>query len=138
VPLVQYIGDGENAFGRNQSGEKNELLSNRKSIYSNLEYHKGLIRVIKIFDAENKTNLMSSFAKEYSLKAYTGMHLARRVGGRELAVYRDKMRSLDVDLSYVVDIYYWALRILGCRVCDLIFQVPRTVLLSLRRRRVPT
>lgn len=138
VPLVQYIGDGENAFGRNQTGEKNALLADRTSIYSNLEYHKGLIKVVEIFDAENKTSVKSGFAREYSLKAYTGMSLARKVGERELIIYMDKMRSLNIELSYIVDIYYWALKILGCRVCDLIFQFPRTILLALRRRRVPS
>lgn len=138
VPLVQYIGDGENAFGTNAAAEKNALLSNRKSIYSNLEYHKGLIKVIRIFDAENGTDLLRRFAAEYSLKAYTGMRLARRVGRPELAIYRDRMKALGLELTPVVDVYYWTLRLFGARISDLFFQLPRTVLLGLRRRHVPT
>lgn len=136
VPLVQYIGDGENGFGLSDSGEKNTLLSDRKSIYSNLEYHKGLIKIIEIFDNENRTDLMNSFAREYSLRAYTGMYNACKVGKCELINYWNKMKSLNIKLSFITKIYYWALKILGYKVCDLIFQIPRKILLGFRKRKV--
>lgn len=137
VPLVQRIGDGENAFGLSDSSEKNPLLADRKSIYSNLEFHKGLIRIIEIFDDENGTDLINSFAREYSLRAYTGMYNACKVGKRELINYWNKMKSLNIKLSFIAKIYYWALKILGYKVCDLIFQIPRKILLDFRKRHVP-
>ena len=136
VPLVQCINDGENAFGLTDSSEKNSLLADRKSIYSNLEYHKGLIRVIELFDNENGTDLKNSFDREYSLRSYTGMSKACKAGQREFINYWNKMKSLNVKLSVTAKIYYWALKILGYKVCDFIFDIPRKILLAFRKRQV--
>jgi len=136
VPLIQFKGDGENGFGLSASSERNTLLADRRSIYSGLEYHKGLIKIIEIFDNENGTDLMNSFAREYSLKAYTGMSDACKVGKHELIIYWNKMKSLNIKLSIIARIYYWALKILGYKVCDSIFQFPRKILLGYRKRRV--
>jgi len=136
LPLVQCINDGENAFGISDSSEKNSLLADRKSIYSNLEYHKGLIRVIELFDDENGTDLKNSFAREYSLRAFTGLSKARKAGQRELIIYWNKMKALNVKLSWIAKMYYWALKILGYRVCDFIFDIPKKILLGLRKRQV--
>ena len=136
VPLVQCINDGENAFGLSDSSEKNSLLVDRKSIYSNLEYHKGLIKVIEIFDNENGTDLINSFSTEYSLRAYAGMSKARKAGNLEFINYWDKMKSLNIKLSLIPKIYYWALKILGYKVSDFIFQIPRKILLGFRKRHI--
>jgi len=136
VPLVQCINDGENAFGLSDSSEKNLLLVDRKSIYSNLEYHKGLIKVIEIFDNENGTDLINSFSTEYSLRAYAGMSKARKAGNLEFINYWDKMKSLNIKLSLIPKIYYWALKILGYKVSDFIFQIPRKILLGFRKRHI--
>lgn len=137
VPLVQCIGDGENAFGLSDSSEKNQLLADRKSIHSSLEYHKVLIKVIEIFDNENRTNLIDSFAREYSLRAYVGMSRACKAGKREFINYWNTMKSLNIKLSLIARMYYWALKILGYKVCDFIFQIPRKILLGFRKRQIP-
>jgi len=132
VPLVQCINDGENSFGVSDSSEKNPLLADRKSIYSNLEYHKKLIRVIEIFDGENGTDLMNSFAREYSLRGYGGMSKACKAGKREFYNYWTKMNSLNIKLSLISKIYYWALKIFGYKVCDVVFFIPKSILIGLR------
>lgn len=134
VPLVRCINDGENAFGLSDSSEKNALLADRKSIYSNLEYHKGLIQVVKLFDEENGTDLMKSFAKEYSLRAYGGMAKAREGGRGQFVDYCDKIKALDIKLSFTVTLYYWALNLLGVAVCNTVFEIPKKLLLNIRRR----
>lgn len=134
VPLVQCINDGENAFGLSDSSEKNLLLADRKSIYSNLAYHKCLIKVIEIFDYENGTDLINSFAREYSLRAYAGMSKARKAGKNELIIYWKMMKSLDIELYLIAKMYYWALKVLGYKVCDFIFKIPRKILLGFRKR----
>ena len=136
VPLVQCINDGENAFGLSDSSEKNLLLADRKSIYSNLEYHKGLIKIIEIFDNENRTNLIDSFAREYSLRVYVGMSRACKAGNREFINYWNKMKSLNIKLSQIARMYYWALKILGYKVCNFIFRIPRKILLGFRKRHI--
>ena len=136
VPLVQCINDGENAFGLSDSSEKNSLLADRKSICSNLEYHKGLIKIIEIFDNENGTDLINSFAIEYSLRAYAGMSKACKAGNREFVNYWNKMKSLNIKLSLIAKMYYWALKMLGYKVCDFIFQIPRKILLGFRKRHI--
>lgn len=133
IPLVHCVGDGENAFGLNESSEKNVLLSDRKSSLSNLEYHKALIEVIKIFDSENATDLLNSFSKEYSLRSFTGMYIARKNSRDELKAYWIMMKSLNIKTYATSHIYYWLLSILGCKVCDLIFYVPKAGLLKARQ-----
>jgi len=133
VPLVECINDGENAFGLSESSEKSTLLADRKSVYSNLEYHKGLIRVIDIFDNENKTDLKNSFSREYSLRSYAGMSKACKEGKRELINYWKKMNTLNIKLSLITKIYYWVLRILGYKISDFIFMIPRKILLDIIR-----
>ena len=136
VPLVECIGDGENPFGLSEASAENALLSDRTAVCSNLEFHKGLIRVVELFDDENGTDLLRSFSREYSLRSYTGMRSARRAGRRELTEYWLMMNSLDVDLSIVATIYYWALKLFGYRACDFLFQIPKKILLGLRKRHV--
>jgi len=136
VPLLHCINDGENAFGLSDSSEKNSLLANRKSIYSNLEYHKGLIKVIEIFDNDNGTNLKNSFTKEYSIRAYSGLSKACKAGKIDFINYWKKLNSLNINLSLIVSIYYWALKIFGYNICDVFFQVPRKILLSIRKQNI--
>ena len=136
MPLVQCINDGENAFGLSDSSEKNPLLADSKSIHSRLEYHKHLIKVIEIFDDENGTNLMNSFAREYSLRAYDWLSKACKAGKYDFINYWIKMKSLNIKLSFIAKIYYWALKILGYKVCDFIFHIPRKILLDFRKRHV--
>jgi abequosyltransferase len=133
VPLVRCIGDGENSFGLTDSGEENALLADRSSVCSNLEFHKGLIRAVEMFDEENETDLKRRFAREYSLRAYTGMRSARVAGMSELRNYWTMMKSLDLDLSVLPSLYYWALTLLGHKACDLLFQFPRRFLLGRRK-----
>lgn len=137
VPLVQCISDGENAFGLSDSSEKNPLLADRKSIFSSIEYWKGLIKCIEIFDDENGTDLKNSFAREYSLRSYDWMSKACKVGQREFINYWNKMNFLNIKLSMIAKIYYWALKIFGYRICDFVFHIPRKILLDFRKRYVP-
>lgn len=132
IPLVFCMNDGENAFGISESSIKNELLANRKSIFSNLEYHKGLISVIKIFDNENKTNVISQFSKEYSLRMYGGLARARRVGMTELQQYWSLAKKIDLKLTFVAKAYYILLLIFGKRVSDFIVTLPKKILLKVR------
>lgn len=134
VPLVECVGDGENAYGLNDASDKNELLSDRKSVYSNLEFNKGLVKIVRMFDDDNGTDLMSGFAREYSLRSYTGMYRARKAGKRELTGYWNRMKALDIEISIISRVYYVALRLLGCGISDAIFRIPRSLLLGIRRK----
>jgi hypothetical protein len=49
-PSVLCVGDGENAYGISESSGGNAILANRKSVKSNLEFNKTLIKVIRMFD----------------------------------------------------------------------------------------
>lgn len=136
VPLIHNVGDGENAFGLSDSSEKNPLLANKESVWASLEYHKLLIKVIEIFDDENGTDLITSFSKEYSLRSYVWMFKARKEGKSELVIYWNKMNTLNIKLSFITKIYYWALKIFGYKVCDFIFYFPRIIILNLKKRHI--
>ena len=127
VPIIRYIGDGENSFGKNDAAEKNELLANRKSYLSNLEFHKSLIKTICLFDINTNENLMISFSKQYSLKSFTGMCYARSFGLNALNQYWIKLHSLEIRLSYIVYFYYSILFVFGCSLSNKLFLIPRFI-----------
>lgn len=135
IPLVKCVGDGENAYGNTELSQKNPLLANRDSIYSNLEFHKGLIKAIKIFDDDFDTKIFNKFQKEYSLRLYTGLSSARGIGINEFEKYWDKVNSLEIELNGVAKIYYYALKFLGKQTSDLLFYLPKRVLFMLRRHK---
>lgn len=133
IPIVRYIGDGENSFGKNDAAIKNDLLADRKNFLSNLEFHKNLIKTINFFDIDNNETLIKAFAKEYSLKSYTGMFYARGFGKDALVKYWKKMNSLEIRLSIVSYVYYVILLLLGCKIANIIISLPKFTILKIRK-----
>ena len=133
-PLVDCIMDGENGYGKSDSSVKNDDLANRKSIYSNLEFNKGLIWVISRFDKENATSCKKTFAKEYSIRTLPGLCRARKTGKKEYEEYIRRIESLDLKLSCVYYTYKWMIRLFGCRFTEQIFRLPQHLLISLRQK----
>jgi len=133
IQLVKCIGDGENAYGNTELSQKNHLLANRDSIYSNLEFHKGLIKAIKIFDNDFDTKIFDKFQKEYSLRIYTGLSSARRIGINAFEKYWEKANSLDIELNWIAKLYYYSLKFLGNQISNLLFYLPKRFLIILRR-----
>jgi len=127
-PLVNCVGDGENAYGIAPSNDKNPYLANRKSIYSNLEFHKGLIKVIKIFETDYNAPIIDIFAKEYSLRTYGGLSRARENGINDFNEYWDKLNNLDIHLTYWVSFYYFLLYCLGTKYSNVILKLPKKML----------
>lgn len=119
-PMVLCIGDGENAYGISESSGKNEILANRKSVKSNLEFNKTLIKVIRMFDDDNNAVIMRSFSKQYSLHAYSGMSIARAEGIQYFKEYYAILNSLDISLTKVVKVYYIILLIFGKKRSDIL------------------
>lgn len=121
IPLINYIGDGVNSFGKNDAFQKNELLANRENYLSNLEFHIKLIKVIKFFDLNHRENLINKFALEYSLRSFTGMFIAKKKGGNiGLDEYWRKMNSLDIQLSFISHMYYYFLKYFGYKISELL------------------
>lgn len=121
IPLINYIGDGVNSFGKNEAFQKNELLANRENYLSNLEFHIKLINVINLFDLIYRENLIKKFALEYSLRSFTGMLNAKKKGGNiGLDEYWRKMNSLDIQLSFISYLYYFFLKYFGYKISELL------------------
>lgn len=123
IPSVGCVNDGENAYGISESSGGNEILANRKSALSILEFNKSLIKVIKIFDKEENTNVFSSFEKQYSLHSYSPMSLARSEGLLIFKMYWNKLNELDIKLYPVVKLYYVILLIFGKKHSDSFFNI---------------
>lgn len=122
IPLINCIGDGTNGFGENEF-QINELLSNRNSVFSNLEFHKGLIKVIKMFDSNYRTNIISCFQKEYSLRTYTGLSLAAKQSKKVLKDYYSCLNQLDIKLTMRPKVYFYMLLVLGTKGSDLVIDL---------------
>jgi len=133
IPLIDCIGDGENAYGISPSNDKNPYLANRDSIFSNIEFHKGLIKVIKIFESDyNVLVLNNIFAKEYSLRTYAGLCEARKNGIIEFKEYWRSLKKLDIHLTFLVYFYYYLLYWVGAKNSNIILKLPKKALCLLR------
>lgn len=132
--LIDSVSDGENAYGQVEStGKDNEFLANRESVFSNIEFNKGLFKAIKMFDEENQTNVFQNFSKEFSLRSLGGMLRARRLGVKTYNEYWIKLKNTDVILSPVSYFYYYVTLILGDKASRLLFTLPKNLLLLLRQ-----
>jgi glycosyltransferase involved in cell wall biosynthesis len=135
VPLVDYVGDGENGFGKNEGEKKNELLADRKHYLSNLEYNKRLLAVVRHFDARYEERLFDFFSREYSLRSVTGMSYAVSFGRAALSDYWIALRQTGVRLSALPYIYYGLLMLLGTNCTPRVIGVPRRLFMFVRQLR---
>ncbi len=127
-PSVLLFGDGENAYGLSESSGGNALLANRKSVISNLEFNKTLIKVIKRFDEEEGTKVFQSFEKQYSVRSYSSMSLARRSGVPYFKEYWAKLNSLDIHLYPITKLYYWSLLLFGARFSNRLVNLSKKII----------
>ncbi len=134
-PLIICVGDGENGYGKADSAVKNPLLMDRKSVFSNLEFHKGLISVIKMFDEDNNTHIFKSFEQEYNIRTISGLVTARRAGKETLKEFWEKLNSLDININGLSHIYYFMLLTLGDKVTMKLLELPRKVYGKLKGKR---
>lgn len=119
-PSVMCIGDGENAYGISESSGGNAILANRKSIKSNLEFNKTLIKVIRMFDEDEGTHVIDSFAKQYSLHSYAGLSRARDEGTTYFKEYWEILKGLDIKRYPITNVYYALLLVLGRKKTDIL------------------
>ena len=113
TPSVNCFDDGENAYGIAESSGGDAALANRKSVKSNLAFNKTLIKVIRMFDEDEGTHVMDSFARQYSLHAYSGMSKARKEGKQYFKEYWKMLNGLDIRLYPITKVYYVLLLLLG-------------------------
>lgn len=134
VLMIDSVSDGENAYGSVASSNGgNKFLANRESVFSNIEFNKGLFKVIKMFDEDNGTNIFSSFSKEYSLRSLYGLCRSRKYGIKTYKQYWKTIKSSGVELSYIAKLYYIIVLILGGTISRKLFVIPRKVLAKTRK-----
>lgn len=135
IELINCIGDGENGYGTTELSKKDPLLADRTNIFSDIQFNKGLIKVIRIFDEEEGTNEIEHFQKEYSLRSYRGLSAARAEGRRTMKEYWKMLKSLDIKLCFPAGTYYRVLWLFGKKFSDFLFNIPRKILYSKRRNK---
>lgn len=131
--LIDCIGDGENGYGTTELSKFDPLLSNRKSLYSNIRFNQGLIKVIKMFDTSEGTNILKAFEHEYSMKTYRGLSRARKISLNELKTYWKELNKLEITIRFPANAYYYMLSMLGAKVCDQLIKIPKNILFSIRK-----
>lgn len=134
-PLILCVGDGENGYGKSDSAVKNPLLMDRKSVFSNLEFHKGLISVIRMFDDDNNTHIFKTFEHEYNIRTISGLTAARKIGKNVLKEFWKKMNSLDIKINGLSHFYFLMLLILGDKITTNLLGLPRKVYGKLKGKR---
>lgn len=135
VELINCIGDGENGYGTTELSQKDVLLADRNSVFSNLQFNKGLIKVIKTFDEEEKTSIINSFENEFSLRSYRGLARARSVDRKTLSKYWTFMHDMGIAIKFPANVYYLSLLIFNTGICDKLFSIPRYVVFKIRRQK---
>lgn len=134
VLMIDSVSDGENAYGTvDSSNGGNALLAHRESIFSNIEFNKGLFKVIKMFDEDNKTNVFSAFSKEYSLRSLAGFCRARKYGLRTYNEYWKRIKESGVELSPIAKTYHIIVLLFGGTLSRKIFVIPRKILRIARK-----
>lgn len=116
IPTIEYIGDGENGFGKNDGEESNSLLADRMHYLSNLEYNKKLVQIVNLFDQKFSTNLFASISKKYAIRTITGFCYSRSFGLDAMKEYRIAVQAVGFKLGIWPHLYYYLLRIMGLRV----------------------
>lgn len=133
--LVNCIMDGENAYGISESSVKNADLANRKSVFSNIEFNKGLLWVISRFDNENGTECKKVFSDEYSIRTLPGMIRARKEGKDTYREYIKRLEGLDLNLSGKYRFYKFCIGVFGATMTEALFALPKKLLVSYRSHR---
>ena len=124
VNLIDCVEDGENAYGKSESNI-NEYLSDRSKPISNLEFNKGLLQIIRIFDFDHDTSLHKLFSSEYCFRSWTGLAESKRISQHEMKAYFYKLRSLDVAYSAYPYIYFIVLSCLGYSLSQFLLFIPK-------------
>lgn len=87
-PGIMIGSDGENGFGLNQSAsERDKVLINRKSQFSNLNYQVRLIEVVRKVANNSSVSMFNSFLREYRIRFIKSAWTARRKGRKQLYEY---------------------------------------------------
>lgn len=130
ITLVNAMNDGENGYGKSESSIHNEFLANRKSVFSILEFNKGLIKVIKLFDQRNNSDVFGIFCKQYSVKSYYGLSRARHQGKETYKKYMEMLDSMGINFTWHNKVYRFMLRFLGATISDKIMSAPRQLMIK--------
>lgn len=132
--MIDSVSDGENAYGQvDSSNGQNHLLANRESVFSNIEFNKGLFKVIKMFDEDYGTHVFEVFSKEYSLRSLYGLCRARKFGLNTYKDYWNRIKSSEIILSPISKIYYVIVLLLGGDLSRKLFVIPRRILSAIRK-----
>ena len=84
-PGIMIGSDGENGFGLNESAsERDKVLINRKSQFSNLNYQVRLIEVVKRVANNSSVSIFNSFLREYRIRFIKSAWTSRKKGRKEL------------------------------------------------------
>ncbi len=131
--MINSISDGENAYGGVTSSGENALLADRNSIFSNLEFNKGLFKAIQYFDLDNNATVFKAFVKEYSNRTYGGLCRARRHG---LKIYKEYWQKLNqvIDLSPISTAYYFFIAFMGAKLSSWIFAQLKRLMYHVRAK----
>ena len=135
ILLIDNVSDGENAYGQvESSGKGNALLANRESVFSNLEFNKGLFKVIRMFDEDNCTDMFEQFRKEFSLRSLGGLYRARNFGLKTYNDYWKRLKDSGIKLTTIATIYYFIVLVLGAKLSKKLFVALRFLLAKFRKQ----
>ena len=81
-----------------------------------------------MFDEDEGTHVIDSFAKQYSLHSYAGLSRARDEGKKYYKEYWEILKGLDIKRYPITDVYYVLLLVLGRKKTDYLLSGARKLI----------
>ena len=134
VELIECVEDGENAYGKSESN-LNKNLADRSRPVSNLEFNKGLIQIVRMFDKDYNCSAHRRFSQEYSFRSWTGLSESKRISQNEMKNYFEKLVALDIEYNFLPYFYFWFLTFFGYSFSQIIVSFPKYVVKKIRSLR---
>jgi glycosyltransferase involved in cell wall biosynthesis len=131
VELIECIEDGENAYGKSPSNLNKDLADRSKPI-SNLEFNKGLIQIVRMFDEDYNSSAHKRFSQEYSFRSWTGLSESKRISQNEMKNYFEKLAVLDIEYNFFPYIYFGFLTLFGYSFSQVIVAFPKYAVKKIR------
>ena len=120
---ILYVGeDGENFFGKNESAINHDLLSDRNSIISDLNYQNFLIQIVNELSSNTDAKIRILFLKEYKKRLLGYVFRSRSYG---LQVYTKFVRSFlnsHAKNYYILSIFLFLIFIIPSKVSKGIYK----------------
>jgi len=120
-PTICAISDGENGFWKEKKFDIK--LSDRNNPETDIEFHKGMFKLVQVLNVDRNISLSRSFKRKYSFNSFSILYRARMLGlNRMIHVYKLLPNKR---LNFIYILYLTVLTLTPPGIVNFILQVRR-------------